>query len=722
MKIGINLKAMSNLENYTLIKDEKDNMNALKNVEFNAETKKMINYLKEENHEIYVFAPTEKELSEKNKLKAKKALIKKLAKEGYDINKLAVISDEELLKVVKRNYIDIMVDTNNKNVEDMKEFTDAILENGQDIDDLLGEVIENIEENRKTILSDDAAPVGLPSEDQLWLKYYRKGDYKWTKENLSPYERLVSSNTDFLDETAMEFFGKKINYKEFIKAIDETADCMINAGIKKGDKVPVVVANTPESLIVLYALFKVKATVTPIFALSTKDDFKDKLTDLNADFMFMSDLCYGRVKDVLPEKTNVIVLPVGQSMNAPMRLVFNKVLKPKLGIKPVEYNEKFTSLNDFKAKNGYKTNEIDTSYDEDYAAIQLYTGGTVKAKGVLLSEGNLDAASKQFFNDRFDFKRGDKIAAFMPLNHSFGLVIGTHVATALGVNLDVIMKIDFKRLDKLFVNDKINLFGGIPTMFPAIRNNEKIKEADLSHVKYVLSGGSVLPPEEAKEMNQFLKDHNSKAEVRDGYGKTETCAGIIYDGVPNMNTIAKIVKPETQEELGYNQKGELCLCGPSVMMGHSKVTENPHALQVHNDGKVWLHTDDFAYIDEKGKINIVGRIDRMIKVNGECVWLDEVEAVIDTHEAVLKSVVSGKTDSVKGFVPVAFIELNPEYTWTPELEADLKRFYNEKLLKFMIPTITTNLDKLPETPLGKIDFKALETVAEELDKPKIKIK
>ena len=714
MKIGINLRVISNLGNVETCQSELATVNTIKCVNFNIDSKKVLKSLIDENHAVYIFVPVAQNLNAQNKKTLKKSLVKRLQKEGYQISKLAVVNQNDLVEVAKRNYVDIMVDVNENVVTNCKKFTDAVLFTNQNADDLLKKINCIIAENREIVLYENAVAKGLPSEDKLWLKTYRKGDYKWTKENLSPYDRLTHSNADFLDETSMEFFGKKFTYQDFIDEIDKAANAMVNAGIKKGEKVPLVVANTPESLIVLYALFKIKATVTPIFALSAKDDFEEKLKDLNANYMFMSDLCYGRVKDVVPEKTKVIVLPVGQSMNIALRTVFEKVLKPKLGVIPVKYNDKFISLKDFIAKNSFKTNTIDTSYEEDYVAIQLYTGGTVKAKGVLLSAGNLDAASKQFFNDRYDFKRGDKIAAFMPLNHSFGLVIGTHVSVSLGINLDIIMKIDFKRLDKLFIKDRINLFGGIPTMFPAIRNNKKIQKSDLSNVKYVLSGGSVLPPQEAKELNKFLEDHNSDARVSDGYGKTETCAGIIYDGIINMNTVAKIVKPGTQEEIGYDQKGELCLSGPSIMMSYSKTTENPHSLQVHEDGRTWLHTDDFAYITEEGRIRLVGRIDRMIKSNGECIFLDDVEADIDAHEAILKSVVSGKVDKIKGFVPVAFLELNDGYTWNAELEESIKKFYERKLPKHSIPIKTTVLDKLPETPLGKIDFKKLEKEAEKL--------
>jgi len=299
----------------------------------------------------------------------------------------------------------------------------------------------------------------------------------------------------------------------------------------------------------------------------------------------------------------------------------------------------------------------------------------------------------------------------MPLNHSFGLIIGTHVAATLGVNLDIIMKIDFKRLDKLFLKDKVNIFGGIPNMFPAIRNNEKMKNADLSHVKYVLSGGSKIDDTEKSNTNEFFKDHNSKAETRDGYGLTETAGGIIYNGVPNMNTVAKIVQPSTINEIDYEQLGELCLFGPQIMRGYDDNQFNDNALKKHEDGNVWLHTGDSAIIHKNGLIEVVGRLDRMIKVNGEQVILDKLEEEINTLPFVEKSVVVKRPDEKRGDVPVAFIKLKPNYIWNKDIENAIDLFYEKRLTAFSRPRKTDAIDEFPLTNVGKIDFKALEKVA-----------
>lgn len=730
MKIGFNLEAVSKIGSFSLVKDEKEYAKMINKVSLSEEFKRILEYLSRENHEIYIMSPTPVELSEKTKLKIKRRLIKKLNEKGFDFSKLAIVKEEELVEVAKRNHIDISVENSEEVTEKMNQFTDAInFSQDKDFDDMLNEILENIDKNREFVISPDSKPAGLPSEDQLWLKNYHIGNFKWTEDNMSPYDRLVSSNKDFYDETAMEFFGKKFTYKEFISMIDETCSTIMAAGIKKGTRVPMVVANTPESIITLYALFKAKATIVPIFPLSTEEDFKEKLEGIKlqneADgietkYMFMSDLVYGRLRNVIPEGTKVVVLPVTESMSKPLAIAFEKIIKPKLGIKPVVYGDKFISYKNFKKTSGTYEGEIDTSFDNDYAAVQLYTGGTIKSKGVMLSQQNIDCSSKQFYNDIFDFRRGDKIAAFMPLNHSFGLIIGTHIAATLGVNLDVIMKIDFKRLDKLFVKDKVNIFGGIPNMFPAIRTNEKMKDADLSHVKYILSGGSKIASTEKEDTDKFFEERNSKAKVCDGYGLTETAAGIIYFGVPNMNTNAKIVKPGTKEELGYNKIGELCLSGPQIMMGYVEQEFNEKTLQIHEDGKTWLHTGDTAVINENGIVEIIGRLDRMIKVNGEQVLLDKVEEEINTLPFVERSAVVKKNDEKRGEVPVAFIKLKPEYAWNKDIVDAIEYFYEKNLTHFSRPRNTEFVTEFPVTNVGKIDFKALEQVANIEENEKVK--
>lgn len=717
MKIGFNIASISNLDSLIL---KNDNKFGGKKIVLSEKLKKTLNYLKENNHEIYMFYPIDGEMIDKIKLKIKKNLIRKLASEGYDFNQLVIINDLDMVDSIKRNHVDISVLNDNDKIEKVNQFANAIsFEENENYDDLLDKIIENIDKNYQTVIPEDSKPQGLPSEDKLWLKNYRVGDYRWINESMSPYERLVEANKDFPDSIAIEYFGNKYTTKEFIKKIDEFYERNIAGSIWKGMVVPIVVANTPESLFTLYALFKAKATIAPIFPLSTKEDFKEKLNSIvkknkenfiESNYIFMSDIVYGRLKDVVPENTTVVVLPVSESMPLYLKIAFDTIVKPKMKIEKVKYDSTFVHFRNFKKLSVEQ--QPDISFDNSYAAVQLFTGGSIQSKGVLLSEENLDNASKQFYNDRFDFKRGDKIAAFMPLNHSFGLIIGTHVAATLGVNLDVIMKIDFKRLDKLFIKDGVNLFGGIPNMFPAMRDNKYMENADLSHVKYVLSGGAAIDDSNREATNKFLEEHNSNARVQDGYGLTETAGGILYNGIPNMNTLVKIIDPETNKELGYNQVGELCFSGKQIMIGYTDEELTLKKLRHHEDGNVWLHTGDLAVIDNNGYIKPLGRMDRMIKVNGEQVLLDDIEKVIvNALPFVQQCCVVGQNDGIRGKIPVAFIKLNSGYVWNDEIEKQLNELYLKKFNHFTAPKHTYCIENFPLTKVGKISLKELEDMA-----------
>lgn len=747
MKIGFNLEALAN-DNFKFVKDKNGYEKKLKSVVISDQAKQALTALNDANHEIFIFSPTPVEIKLEKKVRIKKQIIKKLNEQGINFSNLAIVDENEMSDAFRRNHIDIVVDNNKETLGKSATFTDTV---DSSYNDMLNDIFENIEKNRQTIMAMDKEANGLPSEDQLWLKDYRVGDYKWNDEQMSPYDRLISSNVDWLDEQAMEFnpvstmlpdslpdsarnlFTKKFTYKQFFDEVDKLAEKMEEAGIKKGTRVPVVLVNTPESFMTIYALYKIKATVAPIFPLEKPEKFKEKLDRINKEnaenginnnFLFASDLVLGKLQEVIPDNENVISLPITNSMAAPLKTAFEKVVMPKLGVKPVKYDNKVIKYNDFlgvkrnklsKDEKEYKeyVDNIEQGYDNSYTAVQLYTGGTIKAKGVKLSEESIDSATKQFYNDRFDFRRGDKIAAFMPLNHSFGLIIGTHVASSLGVNLDVIMKIDFEKIYKYFLKDKVNIFGGIPNMFTSITQSKEFEGKDLSNVKYLLSGGAKIDKQTQADAKEFFESHNSTAEVHDGYGQTESAGGIIYDGIPNMNTNVKIVKPGTTEELGYEEIGELCITGPQIMQGYDDEELTANALREHEDGKIWLHTGDLATIHKDGRVQYLDRGDRMIKVNGEQVYLNQIEEEINTLPFVERCAAVKRSDDIRGNVPVVFIKLKPDTVWSEEIDSKINDFYKEKFNSSSKPRATEFVDELPVTGVGKIDIKVLEALAEE---------
>ncbi|MDD3241980.1 MAG: class I adenylate-forming enzyme family protein [Bacilli bacterium] len=707
MKIGFNLTAISeNLENYELVKDQKKYPGKIY-----LDARKTLEKLENDDHEVFLFVETDKDLGIEEKQKIKKQIRATLKRNNVKFSNLAIIKNDEVINAAKRNRIDIFVNDEAIETNKIKEFTDAINYNKDKKVDLLGEIDEVIKKERQPFMDEKVEITDSPSKDRIWDKKYRVGDFKWTKENMSPYDRIRTSLEDFMDERIMEMEGKEITAYEFFQRVDELANCLIDAGIKKGVDVPFVLANTTETLILLYALMKIKATIIPIYPLEKPSKLQEKLKDIDFNYIFVNDMLYGRIKEAIPQNKNVVILNVADSLPKVKGILLEKIGKRKSHIQPIKFEGNIKKLSTFLDEHKGKEYDIDTSYDDSYPLFKLYTGGTIRSKRVLISEKNIEAATKNFLNDRINVKRNDITAAFLPLNHVFGLVITTHVVALLGTKLSIISKINFKKIDKLFLDKKVTLFAGIPTIFNSIMNNKRIKKSNLNDLNHFFSGGSALSTIERDKMNKYLKDRNSKAEIVDGYGKTETTSGIIMNGLPSIGTGVKIVEPGTEIELGYDQIGELCLSGDQIFMKYMEEDVNEIALRRHSDGILWHHTEDTAYITKDGTVKVKGRLDRMIKVNGEQVHLDDIEEIIISSPFAAAAIVVKKLDKQKGEVPAAYVKLKPNYEWCDEIEEELSRLYEEKLPRYAIPKFTEQINEIPMTPMGKVDFKSLEREA-----------
>ena len=201
--------------------------------------------------------------------------------------------------------------------------------------------------------------------------------------------------------------------------------------------------------------------------------------------------------------------------------------------------------------------------------------------------------------------------AAMPLFHGFGLGVCIHTMLSQGGRCILVPRFTAKSYAKLITKYKCNFIAGVPTLFEALLRLPSMEKADLSSLKGVFSGGDSLSIELKKKMDAFLAAHNSKIQVREGYGTTETvtacCLTPEYKakegsiGVPFPDTYIKIVRPDTDEELPYGEEGEILLAGPTVMKGYmNNPEETEKTLRTHEDGLTWVYTGDLGYMDEEG--------------------------------------------------------------------------------------------------------------------------
>lgn len=556
-----------------------------------------------------------------------------------------------------------------------------------------------------------------------WSKYYKKDERKIKIEDISIYEMLEKSSQGREKNIALNYYGKQINYKEFLHRINQAANAFRSQGIRRGDVVTICMPNTPEALISFYAVNKIGAIANMIHPLSGEKEIKEYLNSTHSVMLIMIDICYEKVKNIIKETDvyKTIVISASDSMNFLLAFGYQitqgyKVQKPKRSEEYVYWKDFIRKGLNYHAKEDYHTTK-------DTPAVILHSGGTTGSpKGIVLTNGNFNALTEQAKIAFKEVKPGEKVLAIMPIFHGFGLGVSINAPLDLGCEVILIPQFNAKKFDKLIEKYKPNVLFGVPTLFEALINT-KNERLNLSMVKYIISGGDSLSPSLERKINVYLSNHGASITISQGYGMTEALAAVALSfgkanksgsiGIPLPGNYMKIVKPGTQDEVPYGEDGEICISGPTVMVGYlDNEKETNEMLQIHKDGMIWLHTGDMGMMDEDGVIYYKQRLKRMIISSGYNVYPAYVEQVIEEHPAVLKCTVVGIPHPYKIEVPKAFIVLKNGYN-PLTVKKSIKDHCKKNLAKYAIPADFEYRKSLPKTLIGKVDFKKLQEESRE---------
>ncbi len=358
-------------------------------------------------------------------------------------------------------------------------------------------------------------------------------------------------------------------------------------------------------------------------------------------------------------------------------------------------------------------------YGRNTPAIILNSGGTSGTpKHVVLQNRAFILASIQ---EKIALKKlnvGDSCISIMPNFHGFGLSVTMHTPLCLGCYTILVPQFDAKKFDTLFKKTKPTILLGVPTLYEALIKCDNEVDLDLSFIKYAISGGDNLTKNLEDRVNEYFKRHNSEAIITQGYGLSEALAAVSLAsdinksgsiGIPLAGNYIKIIDPATRESLPYGEVGEICVHTKGMMMGYlNNESETNDALQVHDDGHVWLHTGDLGYMDSDGFIFYKGRKKRMIITSGYNVYPSHIEEVIESHPAVLQCTVIGVPHSYKQEVCKAFIVLKPGFHGL-FIKTEIKNYCKKNLAKYMVPYEFVYRKQLPKTKLGKVDFNKLKS-------------
>ncbi len=564
-----------------------------------------------------------------------------------------------------------------------------------------------------------------------WSKYYKKTSMKirLRDENIYDYMKRKMIKHHFENNIAINYFGTKITYKEFINKIDNCANKLLSIGIKKYDIVTILSANVPEALISFYALNKIGAVSNILHPLLSENEILEALNKYDTKCLIALDITLDKVNKILPKTKvkKVIVISPSNSMNILLKTLYNvKTFKTKYKI-ITNLSSKYMSWNKF-----IKIRDKDIYYDKtslkDDPALILQSGGsTGTPKGIVLSNGNVNASTVAAINAYPDLCKDDRILGIMPIFHGFGLEVSINDAFCVGAEVVLIPTFKASEFHKLLIKHKPTVIVGVPTLFEALTTNKNMENVDLSNLKYVIAGGDTLSKKRVENINDFLHRHKAKTNMIQGYGLTEAVAAASVDlrdlsrpgtiGVPWPGIYIGIFEPNTDIELDYDTDGEICICGPTVMLGYyNNEAETNLTLKHHKDGNIWLHTGDIGSMDKDGFITYKQRLKRMIITSGYNVYPSQIEEVLMTHEAVLNVSVIGIPHPYKKEIPKAYIVLKKGYKKSEELKEELIKLCKKNLAVYSVPKEIEFIDSLPKTVVGKVDFNKLREKSIRLEK------
>lgn len=544
-----------------------------------------------------------------------------------------------------------------------------------------------------------------------WLLHYEP-DVPYTLAYPSqPLSRFLETAARRHPRTrALVFYDRALSYHELNEAVNRLANALWQLGVRKGDRVALLLPNSPPMVMAYYAALKIGAVVVSLNPLSDAAELGHQLNDSGAETIIALSLFYPLIRSVragTPLK-RVIVTNIKEYFAPVRRVLFTIVRQAREGHRIDLRGERDAyALQDLLARASNAPPEVEVTPD-DLALIQYSSGTTDASKGVMLTHANIVANTTQVRHWITDIDEGaERMLCVLPFSHSYGMTTAMNVGISIAATLILLPTFSTRQVLRTIARYHPTLFPGVPTMYVAINHFPNVRKYGLKSIRACVSGAAPLPLEVQEEFEKI-----TKGKLVEGYGLTEaspvTHANPIYGqrktgsiGVPLPDTDAKIVDLKTGADVPSGVIGELAVRGPQVMRGYwNRPADTAQALR---DG--WLFTGDLARMDEDGYFQIIDRKKDMILAGAFNVYPRDVEEVLYENPKVLEVAVAGVPPEGDEQAVKAYVVLRKGEVATAE---EFIEYCRMRLNEAAVPRLVEFRDQLPKTFVGKVFKRKLE--------------
>ena len=558
---------------------------------------------------------------------------------------------------------------------------------------------------------------------------------------------------DDWEDYALNFMGVRTTYRQLEQEVEYAARSLFSYGIRQGDYVTFVMPNLKQTVVYVYACWRIGAVANMIDPRTNPEGILERSNSKDAKlFITVLDIWEDSIAPIaerLMAKNIILVSPAdslrGSKGNYKLKAVLGRLL---YSAKIKKFNAahpggKYIWHADFVRGYTY-LEDIRADFKHYMPAAVLYTSGTASSgviKGAVMSHEGINAATCAIYYaaKAEDRRRQDTFGGFVPFFAAYGLMSGMHACLSGGLEILLVPVFDHNKAADMILKLKPNSFLGVPRFHEQLADHPKLqrKNRRLAFIKNPIAGGDRISPASIARVNEAYARSGSKTGLRVGYGSTELggsiavmpsykpesgdflewkeegCVGFV---LPTCKAI--VIDPDTGEILPFGADGELCASSLAQMECYWGLPDETDEITfIGPDGTKYYRMGDKGHLDEEGNFFFVDRYKRsLMRPDGFTVHPAPMENVVSSHAAVENCAVVGLTrkENTAGTIPTAFVILRPGYD-SPEKQReillDIDQLCLKRLPTYYRPLAYRAVTELPYTLMGKIDFRTLEKEA-----------